>query len=371
MCFKLLASSKGVIIKKVLVGLSGGVDSTVTAILLQEAGFEVSGVYMIMHSLEELNRANIAKAKKVADYLGIDFFIHNIQDAFKDEVYDYFVQSYKEGLTPNPCVVCNRQIKFGKMVEFADSLGIEHIATGHYVRNIDGFIYKGLDSSKDQSYFLARVKKEVINRAIFPLGERMKNDVKEFAKKIPILQEIAEQKESSEICFVENSYTDILQEHTEIDMPGIVKNLEGKEVGTHKGFMHYTIGKRRGFFVKGAHEPHYVVDIDANENVLIVGKKEDLAKKEIVVGPWVGDTSCTPHMREKIKYFICMYHDQGLIAVKSMFFEESINVSLNLPIIRTSVDHGTAFDIAYKNKNPSNKSYINAIKEAVRLSTKD
>ncbi len=266
-----------------MVGLSGGVDSTVTAILLQEAGFEVSGVYMIMHSLEELNRANIAKAKKVADYLGIDFFIHNIQDAFKDEVYDYFVQSYKEGLTPNPCVVCNRQIKFGKMVEFADSLGIEHIATGHYVRNIDGFIYKGLDSSKDQSYFLARVKKEVINRAIFPLGERMKNDVKEFAKKIPILQEIAEQKESSEICFVENSYIDILQEHTEIDMPGIVKNLEGKEVGTHKGFMHYTIGKRRGFFVKGAHEPHYVVDIDANTNTLIVGKKEDLAKREIVI----------------------------------------------------------------------------------------
>ncbi len=251
--------------------------------MLQKAGYEVAGVYMVMHSLEEINRANIEKAKKVAKYLDIDFYIHNIQDAFEEEVYDYFIKSYKKGLTPNPCVVCNRQIKFGKMAEFADELGIEHIATGHYVRSKEGFIYKGKDSSKDQSYFLARVKKEVIKRAIFPLGDWLKSDVKKYAANIPVLKEFALQKESSEICFVENSYTDILKEHTNIDMPGIVKNLEGKEVGTHKGFMHYTIGKRRGFFVKGAHEPHYVVDIDAKKNILIVGKREDLAKKEIII----------------------------------------------------------------------------------------
>jgi len=269
--------------KKVLVGLSGGVDSTVTALLLQERGYEVEGVYMVMHSLKHLNDANIKKAKKVADYLGIKLHIHNIEDAFRENVYEYFVNSYKEGLTPNPCVICNRKIKFGKMVEFADSLGIEHIATGHYVRVENGFLYKGKDDSKDQSYFLAEVKKEVIDRAIFPLGDWLKSDVKEYASKIEVLKELATQSESSEICFVEDSYVDILKEHTNTDMPGIVKDLEGNEVGTHKGFMHYTIGKRRGFFVHGAHEPHYVVDIDAKDNALVVGKKEDLAKKEIII----------------------------------------------------------------------------------------
>jgi len=270
-------------LKKVLVGLSGGVDSTVTALLLQKEGFEVEGVYMVMHSLKELNDSNIKKAQKVADYLGIKLYIHNIEDAFNKEVYNYFVESYKEGLTPNPCVICNRKIKFGKMVEFADSLGIEHIATGHYVRVKDGFIYKGLDASKDQSYFLAKVKKEVINRVIFPLGEWIKDDVKEYAKNIEVLKEIASQSESSEICFVENSYVDILEQHTNVDMPGVVKDLEGKEVGHHKGFMHYTIGKRRGFYVHGAHEPHYVVDIDSKTNTLVVGKKDALAKKEVII----------------------------------------------------------------------------------------
>jgi tRNA-specific 2-thiouridylase len=269
--------------KKVLLGLSGGVDSTVAALLLQEQGYDVVGVYIVMHNLKELNDANIQKAKKVAKYLDIPFYVHNIEDSFKDEVYDYFVDSYKKGLTPNPCVVCNRKIKFGKMVEFADSMNINYIATGHYVRAKDGFIYKGLDNYKDQSYFLAEVDKEVINSAIFPLGSWVKDDVKKYATNVPILQEIAKQKESSEICFVEDSYIDILQEHIETNMQGVVKDLDGNEVGHHKGFMHYTIGKRRGFFVKGAHDPHYVVDIDANSNTIVVGKKDDLANTTIVI----------------------------------------------------------------------------------------
>ena len=262
--------------KKVLLGMSGGVDSTVSALLLQEMGYEVVGVYMIMHNLEHLNSANIKKAQKVANYLGIELLIHDIQDSFKDEVYNYFVNSYKEGLTPNPCVVCNRQIKFGKMIELANSLGIEKIATGHYVRAENGFFYKGKDSSKDQSYFLAKVKKEVANRVIFPLGDWIKDDVKKYASNIDILKEIVSSGESQEICFVEDSYVDILKEHIDIDKPGVVKDIEGNEVGHHKGYMHYTIGKRRGFFVKGAHEPHYVVNLDAKSNTLVVGTKDKL-----------------------------------------------------------------------------------------------
>ena len=296
--------------KKVLVGMSGGVDSTVTAVMLQKEGYEVEGVYMVMHSLEHLNDENIQKAQKVADYLGIKLHVHNIEDAFKREVYNYFVDSYKEGLTPNPCVICNRKIKFGKMVEFADTLGIEKIATGHYVRVKDGAIYKGLDDSKDQSYFLAEIRKEVLSKIIFPLGDWLKVDVKKYAADISVLQEFATQSESSEVCFVEDSYIEILKEHTNPDMPGVVKDLEGNIVGDHKGFMHYTIGKRRGFFVNGAHDPHFVLDIDAKNNTLVVGKKDSLAKKEIVIS--------NINLFEDLKDFDCTtkvrYRTQGLEA---------------------------------------------------------
>ncbi len=314
--------------KKVLVGLSGGVDSTVSALLLQSQGYSVEGVYMVMHDIEELNSANIAKAQKVADYLGIKLHVLDIQESFKNEVYDYFVKSYQDGLTPNPCVVCNRTIKFGKMLEFADSLGIEYIATGHYVDVRDGFIYKGKDSSKDQSYFLARIDPKVIPRVIFPLGKWIKSDVKEYAKGIEILQEFATQSESSEICFVENSYVDILNKHIETDKPGVVKDLEGNEVGDHKGFMHYTIGKRRGFFVRGAHEPHFVVDIDAENNTLVVGKKEDLAKSEIIVSninlfEESNDFNCTVKVRyrtEGIEANVKIDKNIGLISLKEPAF---------------------------------------------------
>lgn len=262
--------------KKVLVGMSGGVDSTVTAILLQKEGYEVTGVYMKLHEKEGYHEENYTKAKRVGDYLGIEVHFHDLSKAFKEEVYDYFVETYKEGLTPNPCVMCNRTIKFGKMVEFADALGIEKIATGHYV-NCDGaFFYTAKDDSKDQSYFVAQVKKEVLPRLLFPLGSWLKDDVKAFASTIPPLQDFATQKESSEICFVENDYTEILEKHMEIDLAGETVNAEGEVVGTHKGYMHYTIGKRRGFTVDGAHDPHFVLAIKPKTNQVVVGKREEL-----------------------------------------------------------------------------------------------
>ncbi len=262
--------------QKVLLGLSGGVDSTVTAILLQKEGYEVEGVYMKLHEKEGYHEANFAKAKRVADYLGIKIHFLDLGEAFEEEVYSYFVESYKAGLTPNPCVMCNRTIKFGKMIEFADSIGADLVSTGHYVKCDGHFISMAVDKSKDQSYFLCKIRKEILPRLIFPLGEWLKDDVKAFAANIDILQDIATQKESSEICFVENDYTEVLEKHMNIDLDGETLDTDGNVVGTHKGYMHYTIGKRRGFFVNGAHDPHYVVAIKADSNQIVVGTREKL-----------------------------------------------------------------------------------------------
>ncbi len=268
---------------KVLVGMSGGVDSTVTAVLLQKEGYEVVGVYMKLHYKPGYHEENYTKAQKVGDYLGIKVHFHDLSTEFKEDVYDYFVESYKEGLTPNPCVMCNRTIKFGKMVDFADSLGIEKVATGHYCKCDGNYIYMAKDSTKDQSYFLCEVDKKVLPRLIFPLGDWIKEDVKAYAANINVLESFATQKESSEICFVENSYDEILAKHMDIDIPGETLDTEGNVVGSHKGYMHYTIGKRRGFFVNGAHDPHFVLEIRPKTNQIVVGTKEKLEENAFSV----------------------------------------------------------------------------------------
>ncbi|MCB4748331.1 MAG: tRNA 2-thiouridine(34) synthase MnmA [Sulfurovum sp.] len=262
--------------KKILVGMSGGVDSTVTAVLLQKEGYEVEGVYMKLHDKPSYHEENWRKVQKVAHYLGIKVHFYDLSKEFNDNVYEYFVESYKQGITPNPCVMCNRTIKFGKMVEFADSVRAEYIATGHYIQCDGKYIYVAEDLNKDQSYFLCKVKKEVISRLIFPLGTWKKPDVKAYAANIEILKEFATQSESSEICFVENTYDEVLAKHMNIDIPGEVIDTESNVVGSHKGYMHYTIGKRRGFFVNGAHDPHFVLKINPQENQIVVGTREKL-----------------------------------------------------------------------------------------------
>jgi len=256
--------------------MSGGVDSTVTAYLLQQEGYTVEGVYMKLHDNPAYHEKNIANVQKVADYLGIPWHILDLGERFEEAVFMPFVETYKAGLTPNPCVLCNRNIKLGALLEFAQKKGFDYLATGHYAQIKEGFIREAVDKSKDQSYFLANVKKEALDKVIFPLGTRYKSEVKEIAASIPVLRSIAEQKESSEICFVENSYLDILKRHTDIDLPGEVVDAKGNVIGTHRGYMHYTIGQRRGFSLHGAHEPHYVLHIDAKKNRLVVGLREEL-----------------------------------------------------------------------------------------------
>jgi tRNA-specific 2-thiouridylase len=302
--------------KKILVGMSGGVDSTVTSILLQKEGYEVEGVYMKLHHKPGYHESNFSKAQRVGAYLGVKVHFLDLSEAFHDNVYDYFVQSYKEGLTPNPCVMCNRTIKFGKMIEFADSVGADFVATGHYIKCDGEYIYMAEDPSKDQSYFLCEVKKEVLPRLIFPLGTWVKEDVKAYAAKIEVLKDFATQRESSEICFVENTYDEVLAKHMNIDMPGETIDTEGNVVGTHKGYMHYTIGKRRGFFVNGAHDPHFVIDIKPQTNQIVVGTKEMLEEsafevKQINLFKDLKTFSCTVKVRYRTTAVPCHVEIDG------------------------------------------------------------
>ncbi len=263
--------------------MSGGVDSTVTAKLLQDRGYEVVGVYMKLHDKPGYHEANFERVKHVADFLGIDVAMLDLSQAFEEAVYTPFVEGYRRGLTPNPCAVCNRQIKFGKMMAYADEVGADYLATGHYVRHDGTHILEALDKSKDQSYFLFDIDKSLLPRLIFPLGEWKKEDVKAYAAGIDALKDFATQKESSEICFVETTYVDVLKKHMEVDIPGEVLDTEGNVIGHHKGYMHYTIGKRRGFFVRGAQEPHYVSRIIPETNQIVVTTKDTLLARRIFI----------------------------------------------------------------------------------------
>ena len=263
--------------KKVVLGMSGGVDSSVTAYLLQKEGYQVEGVYMKLHSAsEKYHQENIETIEKVCTYLNIEYHILDLEDEFKKEVYDYFIQSYIDGITPNPCVKCNKTIKFGSLLKYAKSRDADYLATGHYAKIEDGFIKIADDLSKDQSYFLAQVPQDALNFMMFPMSKYKKEDIKKIASTIPALEHLATKKESQEICFVPTVYTDILKEHTNIDKQGKTLDIDGNEVGHHKGYMHYTIGKRKGFYVHGAHDPHFVLSTDKQNNTITVGKKEDL-----------------------------------------------------------------------------------------------
>jgi len=278
--------------------MSGGTDSSVAALLLKEQKYNILGMTFSSHEstskacMEKetgcCNIDSIFEAKKLANELGFEHKILDIRKLFNDTIIKDFVNEYMSGLTPNPCVLCNKIVKWGKMIEEADNLNCDYLATGHYAQVIleNGryFIRKGSDETKDQSYFLWKLTQENLARTIFPLGNLTKSEVREIARKNKY-EKFANKKESQEICFIpDNDYRKFLRQRVpDIDKTigeGNFIDTNGKIIGKHKGYPFYTIGQRKGLEIAMGY-PVYVLNIDSKTNTITLGNSEQLLKSEV------------------------------------------------------------------------------------------
>ena len=275
---------------RVVVAMSGGVDSSVAAALLVEAGFDVIGVMMRLWAEEE-NRCcapqAVDDARRVAAQLAFPFRLINYETEFKSCVVDYFVAEYSRGRTPNPCLACNRHIRFGRLLEHALALGADYLATGHYARidRADGtyLLRKGADPQKDQSYVLYMLGQNELQQVLFPLGGYTKAQVRQMAHRRGL--PVADKEESMEVCFVtDDDYRRFLREHAPHAVrPGPILNTAGEEIGRHKGLPFYTVGQRRGLGI-AAPEALYVLRLDTERNALVVGPAGELGQKILTAG---------------------------------------------------------------------------------------
>lgn len=259
---------------KIVVGMSGGVDSSVTAWLLKQQGHDVVGVFMRNWEgdVECRAREDFVDAAAVADVIGIELEAVNFAQEYQDRVFSYFLTEYQAGRTPNPDILCNSEIKFKAFLDHALTLGADCIATGHYAQvrheSAGSTLWMGLDESKDQSYFLYRLQQHQLKPALFPLGELLKKEVREIARQASI--PTAEKKDSTGICFIgERPFREFL-EHYIPKTPGPILTPEGRHLGTHQGLSFYTIGQRQGIGIGGPGEPWFVAHKDMVENTLYV-----------------------------------------------------------------------------------------------------
>lgn len=303
---------------KVLIAMSGGVDSSVAARLMLEKGYECIGCTMKLYQNEDAgiprshtccSLDDVQDARSVALSLGIPYYVFNFSQDFRKKVIEKFVQSYQRGITPNPCIDCNRYMKFSKLFERADLLGCDYVVTGHYARiESDGqrfLLKKAADPAKDQSYVLYTMTQNQLAHTLFPLGELCKSDTRRIAEENGFLN--ADKPDSQDICFVpDGDYASVIELHTgQKSVPGHFIDKTGRILGTHRGVIHYTIGQRKGLGLS-LPEPLYVCEIRPNENTVVLGKSQDLFHREAMVEDFNWISGEPPHgsvrCKAKIRY---------------------------------------------------------------------
>lgn len=269
---------------RVVVGMSGGVDSSTTALKLKREGYDVVGIFM--KNWDDTDENGVCTATEdykdvqaVANQIGIPYYSVNFEKEYWNKVFEYFLDEYKKGRTPNPDVICNKEIKFKAFLDYAMDLGADYVATGHYARverDDDGTVHmlRGVDSNKDQTYFLNQLSQDQLQRVMFPLGEMEKPDVRQLAEEAGL--KTADKKDSTGICFIgERDFKEFLMNYLPAQ-PGEMQTLDGDVVNTHDGLMYYTIGQRQGLGIGGSkeygNEPWFVIGKDLEQNVLLVGQ---------------------------------------------------------------------------------------------------
>lgn len=276
--------------EKVVVGMSGGVDSSVAAYLLKEAGYDVIGVTMQIWQKEDevvqeenggcCGLSAVDDARRVANALDIPYYVMNFREPFRENVMDYFVKEYLEGRTPNPCIACNRYVKWESLLKRSLNIGADYIATGHYARvvklpNGRYALKKSATAAKDQTYALYNLTQEQLKRTLMPVGEYTKDQIREIAAKIGLY--VANKPDSQEICFVpDNNYAGFIEEYTGEKLPtGNFVDVDGNVLGQHQGIIHYTIGQRKGLGI-ALGKPAFVVEIRPETNEVVIGTNEDV-----------------------------------------------------------------------------------------------
>jgi tRNA-specific 2-thiouridylase len=305
---------------RVVLAMSGGVDSSVAAHLLREAGHDVVGLFMRHGEMAETACATVGEqkaallpilparadhkqgccsatdaddARRVAERLEIPFYALNFEEEF-GRIIDYFVEEYTNARTPNPCVVCNNWLKFGKLFDYADSVGAEFVATGHYARLEFEQLLRGLDADKDQSYVLFGVAREHLPRMLFPVGGHRKEEIRRLAGQIGL--RVADKRDSQEICFVTSGdHADFIRRRTDYDTAGEIVTTDGAVVGRHEGIEAFTIGQRKGLGV-ALGEPRYVVRIEAESRRVVIGTHDELARDSLTANRtnWLVDEPTGP-----------------------------------------------------------------------------
>jgi tRNA-specific 2-thiouridylase len=339
---------------KVIAAMSGGVDSSVTAALMVEAGYDVIAITMRlgMHDTIEIESdkpnccslEGVEDARRVATQLRIPFYAVNYEEPFRQSIVDYFADEYLSGRTPSPCVICNQDLKFGKLLELATQLEVDYVATGHYAR-IERepetgryTLRKGIDSRKDQSYFLFSLTQAQLSRALMPLGGYEKDEVREVARKYQL--RTAEKPESQELCFIaDDNYKRFLKDRIpEQIQEGDIVDQEGRVLGEHQGIPFYTVGQRKGLGIS-AKTPLYVTELKVHDNTIVVGKNEDLLadKMQVEEVNLITMDELTEPIRAEVKI---RYKDAGAPATITPLSGTEVEVKFDQP--RRAVTPGQA-----------------------------